>query len=60
MIIEEASEKTPLPLQKAGPVELTVRLDKTAHRRLTELAEKKEQTPAELAETLLNAVLKTL
>jgi serine/threonine protein kinase len=61
VILEEmAVENTPLPLQKAQPVELTIRLDKGSLRRLTELAERKQQTPGELAELLLNAVLKTV
>ncbi len=61
VILEEmAVENTPLSLQKAQPVELTIRVDKGSLRRLTELAERKQQTPGELAELLLNAVLKTV
>jgi serine/threonine-protein kinase len=61
IVLEEIPvENTPLPLQPAGPVEISVRLDKGAHRRLTELAERKQQTPAELAEHLLNAILKNV
>ena len=53
-------ESTPLPLQRAGPVDVTVHLDKGSYRRLTDLAERKQQTPAELAEHLLKAILKTI
>ncbi len=46
--------------QKLSDVELKVRLDRPSLRRLTELAESRQQTPGEYAEQLLRSLLKSL
>jgi eukaryotic-like serine/threonine-protein kinase len=63
-VVLEDAEELPLELPrkggKPGDVDLKIRMDKKSLRRLTELAEKRGQTPAEYAEHMLKSLLKTL
>jgi len=60
-VVLEEPEPKPVELdRRINEIELQDRLDRTRLRKLTEFAERKEQTPAEYAEQLLKALLKSL